>query len=58
MQQELEPIGQSELIITPQGRVYHINLKPDELASTVITVGDPDRVSEVSKYLKHNIANL
>jgi uridine phosphorylase len=50
MQQELEPIGQSELIITPQGRVYHINLKPDELASTVITVGDPDRVSEVSKY--------
>jgi uridine phosphorylase len=50
MQQELEPIGQSELIITPQGRVYHINLKPDELASTVITVGDPDRVNEVSKY--------
>lgn len=43
-------IQESELIITPEGRVYHINLKPEELAGTVITVGDPDRVAEVSKY--------
>ncbi|MEZ5046018.1 MAG: nucleoside phosphorylase [Chitinophagaceae bacterium] len=46
----MQKIGESELIITPEGRVYHINLKPDELADTVITVGDPDRVHEVSKY--------
>jgi uridine phosphorylase len=43
-------IGESELIITPRGSVYHIDLKKDELANTVITVGDPDRVPAVSKY--------
>jgi uridine phosphorylase len=49
----MSKIGESELIITPDGRVYHINLRPDELADTVITVGDPDRVKEVSKYFDH-----
>lgn len=43
-------IGNSELILTTDGRVYHINLRPEDLANTVITVGDPDRVAEVSKY--------
>jgi len=43
-------IGASELIVTPEGKIYHLNLSPDELADTVITVGDPDRVAEVSKY--------
>ncbi len=46
----MNPIGESELILTREGRVYHINLRPEDLASTVITVGDPDRVKEVSKY--------
>ncbi|MBK7692703.1 MAG: nucleoside phosphorylase [Bacteroidetes bacterium] len=43
-------IGESELIITPKGKVYHINLSQDDLADTIITVGDPDRVQQVSKY--------
>jgi uridine phosphorylase len=43
-------IAESELIINPRGAVYHLDLKPDELGSTVITVGDPDRVKEVSKH--------
>lgn len=43
-------IAESELIITSRGSIYHIDLRPDELADTVITVGDPDRVAEVSKY--------
>ena len=43
-------IGESELIITPQGKVYHINVSQDDLADTIITVGDPDRVQQVSKY--------
>jgi uridine phosphorylase len=46
----MSKIGESELILTSEGRVYHINLRPEDLASTVITVGDPDRVKEVSKY--------
>lgn len=43
-------IAESELIINPRGAVYHLDLRPDEVAGTVITVGDPDRVKEVSKY--------
>ncbi len=43
-------IPESELIINPDGSIYHLNLKPEHLASTVITVGDPDRVEKVSKY--------
>ena len=38
------------MIITADGQVYHINLRPENLAPIVITVGDPDRVKEVSKY--------
>lgn len=43
-------IAESELIINPRGAVYHLDLRPDEIAGTIITVGDPDRVKEVSKY--------
>lgn len=43
------PIGDSELIIC-NDRIYHLNLHPDEIADTIITVGDPNRVPAVSKY--------
>ena len=43
-------IAESELIINERGAVYHLNCRPEEIAETVITVGDPDRVGEVSKY--------
>jgi uridine phosphorylase len=43
-------IAESELIINDRGAVYHLNLRPEEIAGTVITVGDPDRVKEISKY--------
>ncbi len=43
-------IGESELIITPKGCIYHLDVHPDEIAGTVITVGDPGRVPEVSKH--------
>lgn len=43
-------IAESELIINPRGAVYHLDLRPEEIAGTVITVGDPDRVREISKY--------
>lgn len=45
-----EPIPESELIINPDGSVYHLNLKPHEIAETIITVGDPDRVGDVSRH--------
>lgn len=43
----------SELILNPDGSIYHCNIKPEHLADLVITVGDPDRVKEVSKYFDH-----
>jgi uridine phosphorylase len=46
----MSPIASSELIINERGGVYHLNLRPEELAPTIITVGDPDRVAAVSRY--------
>src|SRR5436190_9026250 len=43
-------IQESELIINKRGAIYHLDLRPEELASTVIVVGDPDRVKLVSSY--------
>lgn len=40
----------SEFIQNADGSVYHLQLLPHQLANTVITVGDPGRVAEVSKY--------
>ncbi|ASO07863.1 nucleoside phosphorylase [Arenibacter algicola] len=43
-------IGSSELILNADQSVYHLNLLPQDLADTVITVGDPDRVKRVSQF--------
>lgn len=43
-------IKKSELILNPDGSVYHLNLRPEHIADTIITVGDPDRVASVTKY--------
>jgi len=43
-------IAESEMILNSRGAIYHLNLKPDEIGSTVFLVGDPDRVREVSKH--------
>lgn len=46
----MQRIAESELIINQRGAVYHLNIRPEELAHSIITVGDPDRVKEVSKH--------
>lgn len=43
-------IQSSELILNPDGSIYHVNLKRENLAQTVILVGDPNRVPHVSKH--------
>lgn len=48
----MEHIGSSELILNPDGSVYHINLKPEHVSPNVIFVGDPDRVDRVSKHFQ------
>jgi uridine phosphorylase len=46
-------IPDTDLILNADGSIYHLNLQPEDIAGTVITVGDPDRVGEVSKYFDH-----
>jgi len=46
-------IASSELILNPDGSIYHLNLRPDDIADTIILVGDPDRVIAVSQYFDH-----
>ncbi|PQL93429.1 nucleoside phosphorylase [Apibacter adventoris] len=43
-------LSSSELVLNPDGSIYHCNIKPEELADTIILVGDQNRVSNVSKY--------
>ncbi|SFU72311.1 uridine phosphorylase [Pustulibacterium marinum] len=43
-------IKESELILNPDGSIYHLNLLPEDIASTIITVGDPKRVARISAH--------
>jgi uridine phosphorylase len=42
-------IEQSELILNPDGSVYHLNLKPENIANDIIFVGDQDRVDKITE---------
>ena len=46
----MKHIEESELIINNRGAIYHLNVRPEEIGSTIILVGDPGRVKEVSKH--------
>ncbi len=43
-------IPESELIINEDGTIYHLNLRPGQIAHDIITVGDPDRVERVTQH--------
>jgi uridine phosphorylase len=43
-------IKDSELILNPDGSVYHLNLKPEDISDTIIFVGDQDRVEKITKH--------
>jgi len=46
----MNQLSNTDLILNQDGSIYHLNLLPEDIADTVITVGDPDRVSEISRY--------
>lgn len=50
MATDIEIFKPSELIINARGAVYHLNLRPEELADTVILVGDPARTDKVARF--------
>lgn len=43
-------IQSSELILNPDGSVYHLNLKPEHIAKDIIFVGDQNRVEKITKF--------
>ncbi len=48
----MNQIPSSELIINSDGSVFHLHIRPEELADTVILVGDPGRVELVASYFE------
>lgn len=46
----MQRIADSELILNQRGAIYHLDLRPEEIATTIILVGDPGRVEQVSKH--------
>ena len=43
-------IASSELILNPDGSVYHLNLKPEHIANDIIFVGDQNRVEKITQF--------
>jgi uridine phosphorylase len=51
---------ETELILNPDGSIYHLHLKPEHITPLIIFVGDPARVGEVSKHfdsIEHRSSN-
>jgi uridine phosphorylase len=53
-------IKESELILNPDGSIYHLKLRPEQIADTLILVGDQERVARISRHfdrLEHRVQN-
>ena len=46
----MNKIAPTELILNPDGSLYHINLRPENIAENIILVGDQNRVSKVAQH--------
>ncbi len=46
-------IQSSELILNPDGSVYHLNLRPEHIANDIIFVGDQNRVEKITMFFEH-----
>lgn len=49
-QESTAAIAESELIINADGSIFHLNVKPEEIADKIILVGDQNRVSQISRH--------
>ncbi|MCV9387956.1 nucleoside phosphorylase [Reichenbachiella ulvae] len=45
----MRTISETDLILNKDGSVYHLNLKPENISDTILTVGDPSRVFRISQ---------
>lgn len=46
-------MDKAKLILNKDGSVYHLGLLPQEISSTILTVGDPERVPKISRFFDH-----
>jgi len=46
----VKQLTETELIVNYDGSIYHLGIQPEHIYDTVITVGDPERVEQVTKY--------
>jgi len=46
-------IPESELVLNPDGSIYHLALHPEDIATRILLVGDPDRVARISRHFDH-----
>ena len=46
----MKKIAPSELILNPDGSIYHLNIKPENVAENIIFVGDQNRVPKISEH--------
>lgn len=56
----MKAIPTSQLLVNDKGAIYHLGLRPDQLADNVILVGDPKRVETVSSFfekIEHKVSN-
>ncbi|MDD4149820.1 MAG: nucleoside phosphorylase [Bacteroidales bacterium] len=56
----MKKIENSELIINNDGSIFHLHLKPEQLAKDIILVGDPGRVALISQHfdsIEHKVQN-
>lgn len=44
------PLKNSELILNPDGSIYHLNLRPEHISKDIIFVGDPDRIDKITQH--------
>lgn len=49
LEDKIKRIQESELILNPDGSVYHLNLKPENISDTILLVGDQYRVEKITK---------
>ena len=50
MLRDMRTIPSSELIINDDGSIFHLHLRPEQIADIVILVGDPARVAMIADY--------
>ena len=46
----MKRLEESQLIVNTEGKIYHLDIRPENISDTIILVGDPQRVPKISKY--------